>query len=63
MSASTHSAADRLPHELITQSRQTPNERLWHDPAHVLAAIFANRQPKLFGAFLTHSGPSSKAMA
>jgi hypothetical protein len=25
----------------------------WHDPAHVLVSIFAGRQPKPFGAFLT----------
>ena len=28
----------------------------WHDPAHVLAGIFAGRQPKPFGAFLTPCG-------
>jgi hypothetical protein len=27
--------------------------RNWHDPAHMLVGIFAGRQPKLFGAFLT----------
>jgi hypothetical protein len=30
--------------------------RSWHDPAHVLVGIFASRQPKPFGAFLTHPG-------
>jgi hypothetical protein len=28
------------------------NDRFWHDPAHVLAGIFAGGQPKPFGAFL-----------
>jgi hypothetical protein len=30
----------------------------WHDPAHVLVSIFAGRQPKPSGAFLTQSGHS-----
>jgi hypothetical protein len=29
----------------------------WHDPAHVLVGIFASRQPKPFGAFLTQFRP------
>jgi len=28
----------------------------WRDPAHVLVSIFAGRQPKPFGAFLTRCG-------
>jgi hypothetical protein len=33
--------------------------RQWHDPAHLLVGIFACRQPKRFGAFLTQRGHSS----
>jgi hypothetical protein len=36
----------------------TGHFRYWHDPAHVLVGIFASRQPKLFGAFLTQKRPS-----
>jgi hypothetical protein len=32
------------------------NDRLWHDPAHVLVGTFAGRRPKPFGAFLTPKG-------
>jgi hypothetical protein len=34
------------------------NGRYWHDPAHVLVSIFAGRQPKPFGAFLTQRSHS-----
>jgi hypothetical protein len=32
----------------------------WHDPAHVLVGTIWGRQPKAFGAFLTHSRPSAQ---
>jgi hypothetical protein len=33
----------------------------WHDPAHVLVGTFAGRQPKPFGALLTHSAAVTKS--
>jgi hypothetical protein len=36
---------------------------LCHDPAHVLVGIFACRQPKPFGAFLTHFDKCSPEFA
>ena len=37
--------------------RDFDNVFSWHDAAHVLVGIFAGRQPRQFGTFLTHSRP------
>jgi hypothetical protein len=39
------------------------NDFLWHDPAHLLVGIFASRQPKPFGEFLTQSGHAGVAQS
>jgi hypothetical protein len=51
-----HQSPQLLPWKRLSVSIFEVKFRLWHDPAHVLVGIFASRQAKLFGAFLTRSG-------